>query len=252
MQGGSRRTILGAALGLVAGAGAARALPGAGLVEPQLRLAVPAPAPGVAPVVALTLDACDGGVDHRILDLLLARSVPATVFVSGKWLRRNPETFAALLARPGLFEIGDHGLRHLAAVDRPMRLYGVAAAGSATAVAAEVAGGAAALIAAGAPPPRWFRGATALYSPATLSQIGALGYRVAGFSLNADEGASLGAAGVRRRIGRAVNGDVLIAHLNQPHRPAGQGVALGIADLLERGYRFVRLSDYGGLATPPA
>jgi peptidoglycan/xylan/chitin deacetylase (PgdA/CDA1 family) len=56
------------------------------LIEPTLRLAGHSEGP---PQVALTLDACDGGIDERILDALILNEVPATVFISGRWLARN-------------------------------------------------------------------------------------------------------------------------------------------------------------------
>jgi peptidoglycan/xylan/chitin deacetylase (PgdA/CDA1 family) len=223
------------ALGLTAPALAA---PGK-LDEPVLRLP-PSPA---APRVALTLDACDGQVDARILDLLIARNVPATIFASGKWIARNHEALAQLLARPDLFEVEDHGARHVPAVSIPTTVYGLRAAGSRKAVAWEVVVGAADLIAAGAPMPDWFRGATAEYDPAAEAEIAALGLRLAGFSVNGDGGATLSAAVARANFDAAPDGAVIIAHLNQPHRAAGAGVAEGIADLLDRGVRFVRLKD---------
>src|SRR4051794_40135874 len=72
------------------------------LVEPEMRLAVPAGSPRT---VALTLDACGGGTDLRILDALLAMSVPATIFVTGLWLRNNSTALSVLLGRPDLFAL---------------------------------------------------------------------------------------------------------------------------------------------------
>lgn len=222
---------------------AARPDPLRGLVEPHMRLA-PSADPIGAPRVALTLDACDGAADLRILRVLEDEAIPATIFVTGIWLRRNPEVFRRLLARPDLFEIGDHGAHHHAAIDRPERLWGVVqAAGSPEAIASEVTVGADLIEKAGAPRPKWYRGAAAFYSPQALGQIVTLGYRIAGFSLNADGGASLGAAETAARIARARDGDVLIAHVNQPHRPSGAGVVEGVRALKTKGFRFVRLSD---------
>jgi len=205
---------------------------------------------GTPPRVALTFDACDGRADLRILDLLFARNIAATIFVSGIWLRHNPDSFARLLARPDLFEIGNHGARHRAAIDRPEILWGVRSAGSEAGIAAEVSGGADLLVAAGAPRPRWYRGAAALYTPGAMAQITGLGLRIAGFSLNGDQGAALGAAAARARILGASDGAVIIAHINQPGRPAGAGVAAAVLALQARGMGFVRLSD--GPVTPAA
>jgi hypothetical protein len=56
-------------------------------------------------------------------------------------------------------------------------------------------------------------------------------------------GASLPAASVERRIRAAKNGDVIIAHINQPKRVSGAGVAAGLLALHAEGVRFVRLDD---------
>jgi peptidoglycan/xylan/chitin deacetylase (PgdA/CDA1 family) len=218
----------------------AAAAPHLALDQPILTLP---PSHDGVPRVALTLDACDGLTDHRILDLLVARNVPATIFATGKWIARNPKALAEMLGHPDLFEIEDHGARHVPAIERPMTLFGLRAAGSAQAVQQEVSGGAAALTVTGTPPPQWFRGAGAEYDAGAEADIRRLGYRLAGFSVNADQGASLSEASVRRRFDKTPDGAVIIAHINQPHRPAGAGVAEGIADLLGRGYRFVRLED---------
>lgn len=230
-----RALLLGAVATPVLAAG-----PPTGLIEPHMRLA-----PAAEPTVALTLDACDGHVDARILDLLVTEAIAATIFVSGLWLRSNPAAFRTLLDHPDLFEIGDHGAHHHAVIDRPMVLWGVHAAGSAAGIATEVTDGAALLQSAGAPCPVWFRGAAALYTSAGLAQVVAMGYRIAGFSLNGDAGAALGAAETARRIAAARDGEVIIAHVNQPRRPAGAGVAEGVRALRARGFHFVRLSAPG-------
>ncbi len=210
------------------------------LIEPRLHIT---PGGAQAPQVALTLDACSGDVDHRILDALVTKAIPATIFVTGRWVRRNPEAMQLLLKHPELFELEDHGESHLPAVIGTQRPYGIAPAGTATAVTAEIKGGALSIGQAGGPAPRWYRGATALYSRDALQLIGKLGYRTAGFSLNADLGASVSARVAAARIDKAEDGDVIIAHINQPKRAAGAGVALGVEKLLSRGYRFVRLAD---------
>ena len=62
---------------------------------------VPAVAPGASGVtVALTLDACMGAVDDRILGVLVEKAIPATIFVTHRWLTRNPAALAVLLAHP--------------------------------------------------------------------------------------------------------------------------------------------------------
>lgn len=210
-----------------------------GLLEPKLHLDVHQS----APTVALTFDACMGRTDHRILDALVQKRIPATIFVTARWLKYNQPAFSIMKAHPDLFEIEDHGENHIPAVDKPIRIYGIKAAGSPLAVDHEVEGGAAAIIADGAPKPRWYRGATAIYSASAVREINAMGYRVAGFSINGDGGSLLGVKATERNFVSAKNGDVIIAHINQPTHKAGEGVVKGIEALQKRGFRFVRLMD---------
>ena len=76
----------------------------------------------------------------------------------------------------------------------------------------------------GEPAPKWFRGATAEYSPSAIAMIRKLGFKIAGFSINGDGGSLLGAKETARRIAAAKDGDVIIAHINQPTHAAGEGV----------------------------
>lgn len=211
-----------------------------GLVEPSLHVA---PGGAAGPRVALTFDACMGRTDMRILSTLIEHRMPATVFVTGRWLKHNKEAFAQMQAHPDLFEIENHGAMHVPAVDRPAKVYGIAAAGSPAAVEAEVKGGAVAIRAAGGADPRWFRGSTARYSSSAIAQIRGLGFRIAGYSVNGDGGSLLGARAAEKRIASARDGDVVIAHINQPTHAAGEGVARGLLALKARGFSFVRLAE---------
>lgn len=207
----------------------------AGDIEPRLVL------PAGDRAVALTFDACSGAVDDRILDELIADRVPATLFVTHRWLKRNAATVAQLLAHSDLFEIENHGENHVPAITDQPTVFGLPTAGSLAAVSKEVTGGAAAVATAFGRAPVWYRDASARYSRDAVQLIDQLGYRIAGYSLNADVGASLPEATVTKRIRAARPGDVVIAHINHPERPAGAGVAEGIRELVVRGVHFERL-----------
>lgn len=210
------------------------------LLEPALH--IPASSDG-HPQIALTFDACSGAVDQRILDVLVSQSIPATIFVTQRWVLRNAAAVAILAAHPDLFDIEDHGRDHIPAVTGTQKPYGIVPAGTLAAVDTEVNGGASAIVLAFGKHPAWFRGATALYTPDAIDEIHRLGYQVAGFSLNADIGASVSTKTATARLESAKDGDVVIAHINQPKRASGAGIATGLLDLKQRGYEFVRLED---------
>lgn len=209
-----------------------------GLLEPVTRIA----ATGKRRV-AVTLDACPGHFDHRVADALVAHQIPATIFVTAAWMAQNPEGLGFLLAHRDLFELENHGARHLPAVLGTARVYGLAPAGTPSAITAEIRDGAAAIAKATGRTPSWYRGAAALYSPAAIPLIASLGCKLAGISLVADAGASLPAPVVARRILAARDGDVIQGHINQPRRSSGAGIAAGLVALQAAGAEFVRLDE---------
>jgi peptidoglycan/xylan/chitin deacetylase (PgdA/CDA1 family) len=211
-----------------------------GLLEPSLKLSL---ASEQDRFVALTLDACSGGCDYKILETLMASSVPATLFLTARWIKSNPEGLRLILDHPSLFAIGNHGAQHIAAVLGTSSIFGVRTAGDLDTIKAEVLDGAETIHRATGVEAKWYRGATALYSPQAVPLIQSLGFSIAGFSLNADEGASLPASSVSERMKRARHGDVIIAHMNQPHRPSGAGVIAGVRALLDQGVTFAKLEN---------
>lgn len=65
--------------------------------------------------VALTFDACPTGkpdeYDEQVVDVLLREKVPATLFMSGRWVEKNPEKAEFLASHPQ-FEIAAHSYYH--------------------------------------------------------------------------------------------------------------------------------------------
>jgi peptidoglycan/xylan/chitin deacetylase (PgdA/CDA1 family) len=207
--------------------------------EPHHRLALPASA---QPVAAITLDACGGAFDVQLIKLLVAQQVPATIFVTKKWLDHNPAGSAALLAHPELFDLQDHGTAHIPAVIGH-KVYGLAGEPDMAHVRSEVSGAAQAITQLTGHAPHYYRGATALYDLDAMRAIEAMGYAIAGFSVNADAGATLPQASIVARLRGVKNGDVIIAHMNKPAGATYEGFAIALPELLARGFKFIKLSD---------
>jgi peptidoglycan/xylan/chitin deacetylase (PgdA/CDA1 family) len=72
--------------------------------------------------IALTFDACPTGkpdeYDDQVVDILLREKVPATLFMSGRWVEKNPEN-AKLLASHPQFEIAAHSYYHPHMMEKP-------------------------------------------------------------------------------------------------------------------------------------
>jgi peptidoglycan/xylan/chitin deacetylase (PgdA/CDA1 family) len=231
----TRREFLGGALVMPLASGAPRH----GLLEPVLRL-TPSATPGQ---VAVTLDACPGHFDPRVATALVAHKIPATVFVTALWMKWNSAGLAYLLTHPDIFALENHGAKHLPPVLGNTPVYGLPVAGSLPAIRNEIIEGAVAISDATGRTPLWYRGAAGLYSPEAIPFIQSLGVKIAGYSLNSDQGASLPAASVAKRITAARDGDVIEGHINQPKRASGAGIAEGLIALQSQGMRFVKLDD---------
>lgn len=68
------------------------------------------------PVVALTFDACAtrkqaNGFDRQIFDILVRDKIPATLYVSGRWVETHPRA-AKLIATADFLELGNHTYTH--------------------------------------------------------------------------------------------------------------------------------------------
>jgi peptidoglycan/xylan/chitin deacetylase (PgdA/CDA1 family) len=71
--------------------------------------------PASCPGVALTFDLCPvrggSGYDQALIDYLIEHQIPATFFLSGKWIAKHDEQVKTLLQTP-FFELGTHGDIH--------------------------------------------------------------------------------------------------------------------------------------------
>jgi peptidoglycan/xylan/chitin deacetylase (PgdA/CDA1 family) len=194
--------------------------------------------------VALTLDACSGQYDEKLIGFLVQNRIPATLFVTKRWLDRNPDALENLKTHLDLFALEDHGERHVPAVIGAGRtVYGIAVQPDLAHLQKEVRNGAKAVERATGIAPHWYRAATGIYDEEAIQEIRKLGFKIAGFSVNADSGATLSKASILKRLRKVKGGDVIIAHMNKPDSDTAQGLSEGLPEILGRGLVFVRLDQ---------
>jgi len=203
-------------------------------------------APAGGRVIALTFDACGGpggsGYDQALIDFLRQREVPATLFLNSRWIDANLAAFRQLAAEP-LFEIGNHGTRHLPLSVSGRSAYGIPGTRNAGEVYDEVAGNHEKLTRLLGRAPRFFRSGTAYYDDIAARIVNDMGERPVTFDVNGDGGATFTPAEVSSTVAAAGPGSLVIGHMNHPEGGTAQGIAAAVPSLLARGYRFVRLSD---------
>jgi len=194
--------------------------------------------------VALTLDACSGKYDGDLIEFLIRNRIPTTIFATKKWLDHNPVGVSAIKAHLDLFDVEDHGENHIPAViGAGRKVYGIPGEPDVIHLRREVTEGARAISETMGVAPHWYRGATAEYDLQAIDEIGKLGYKIAGFSVNADAGATLNRLAIEQRLKQVKDGDVIIAHMNKPASDSAEGLAVGLLQLLGRGFEFVRLDQ---------
>jgi peptidoglycan/xylan/chitin deacetylase (PgdA/CDA1 family) len=196
------------------------------------------------PAVAITFDACATktkgySFDQAVFDTLERERVPATIFVSGRWVESHPEVMA-MLARDPLIEFGDHSYDH-----PHMAHLQEAVAGE------EIDRTEAALA-------RYGKRAVAFRPPfGEWSQklIGVARGRalpvVTWDVVSGDPSARTTAAGmIRTVVGRARPGSIVVFHINGRGWKTGEALPEIVRGLRARGFRFVQLSEL--LGAPPA
>ncbi len=196
-------------------------------------------------VVALTLDACGGkkdGYDKSLIDYLIEKKIPATLFINARWIDKFPLEFEALATNP-LFEIENHGMKHLPCSVSGKVAYGIQGTKSGQEVVEEIELNADKIEALTGRRPLFYRCGTAYYDEIAINISQQLGCNVVGFSILGDAGATYSANQVETAVLQAKPGDIIICHMNHPESGTAAGLKMAIPSLLQRGFSFARFAE---------
>jgi peptidoglycan/xylan/chitin deacetylase (PgdA/CDA1 family) len=196
--------------------------------------------------VALTFDACGGkkgsAVDRELLVFLKKERIPATLFLSGRWLEKNRETARELAADP-LFEIGNHGAEHRPLSVTGRSAYGIPGTESVSAAAREVEANARLLEEITGKRPRYFRAGTNHYDEIAVAVAAELGHFSASHSHNGDGGASYSKKKIVDGLLSLQGGEIVLFHMNRPEGRTAEGLKEAVPLLRKKGFRFVKLGE---------
>ena len=194
-------------------------------------------------VVALTFDACQAreaaAFDKPLLDYLLARKLPFTLFVSGRFAETNAADLQRLALEPQV-EFGNHAWDHPNTMDTFTPEAVQRQAQRADTEIEAITGRA----------PRFFRFPAGNHNAAGLAAIEAMGMPVVHWRWASGDPSRAETAGrLHDRVLRLVEpGDILIFHINGRGWHTAEALPRIVESLEAEGYRFVQLSDY--IATP--
>ena len=195
-------------------------------------------------VIALTFDACGvggDGYDKQLIDFLIAEKIPATLFLTARWIEQHPSE-AALLAKHPQFEIENHGAQHKPLSVNGNQAYHIKGTASVTEAVTEIQDGSNAIVELTGRVPTYFRSGTAHYDEIAVLIVQDLVCDPAGFSINGDAGATFSKAQVVGALSEAKSGDIVIMHMNRPKGLTFEGLKQVLPLWRERGFRFVCLN----------
>jgi peptidoglycan/xylan/chitin deacetylase (PgdA/CDA1 family) len=199
--------------------------------------------------IAFTFDACGGkngnGCDKELLDFLHREKIPVTVFVSGKWIDANFNTFLNL-SRDTLFEIENHGFNHKPCAMEGESAYGIHGTSDAEEAFDEIEANSRKIKAITNYEPRFFRSATAYIDEACARMAFELGMTAVSFEvLSGDAVAFTPDSVIENNVLKKIKpGAIVIMHINHPEWYTFEAMRMIVPKLRHSGYTFVRLKDF--------
>lgn len=198
-------------------------------------------------VIALTFDACEAGqpvsFDRGVLDYLLERKIPFTVFATGRFVETNRADIEAL-SKLDFIEIENHSWSHPNTMNHFTAEAVLKQVERAQVAIEEVTGRA----------PQFFRFPAGNYNQAGLEALEDRGLKVIHWRwATGDPDPHESANALFNRVTTKVQpGDIVIFHINGRGVHTAEALPRIIEQLEADGYRFVLVSDYIGTPKPRA
>jgi len=199
--------------------------------------------------IAFTFDACGGphgeGFNKNLIDLLRKEKIPATFFITGRWIDENFETFLNL-SRDTLFEIENHGLNHKPCSIDGESEYGIHGTADVADAFDEIEANARKIEALTKHYPHFYRSATAFIDEACARMAAQLGITAISFQvLSGDAVPFTPAVEIEENVLKNVTpGAIIIMHMNHPEWYTYEAMLKIIPELRKQGYKFARLNQF--------
>lgn len=200
-------------------------------------------------IIAFTFDACGGkngnGYDRELIEYLHREKIPATLFVSGKWIDSQFGVFSTLY-RDTLFEIENHGLNHRPCSIDSESAYGIKGTSSMEEAFDEIEANARKIEAITGHRPRFYRSATTFIDEACARMAARLGITAVSFEVLSGDAVPFTPESViaENVIKNIRPGAIVIMHFNHPEWNTSEAMRKIAPRLLQMGYTFVRLKDF--------
>ena len=200
-------------------------------------------------IIALTFDACGGrqgsGYDSLLINYLRKDTIPATLFVTGRWIDSNFKTFLNL-AKDSLFEIENHGLNHKPCSANGESEFGIQGTRTISDAYDEIEANAEKIRLLTGHRPEFFRSATAFTDEACAKMAQMLGITFISFDVLS--GDAIPKTPIKTIVTNVLEhirpGAIVIMHFNHPENNTYEALLKLIPKLKAEGYQFVKLQGY--------
>ncbi len=200
-------------------------------------------------IIAFTFDACGGkngnGYDKELIEYLKQEKVPATLFISGKWIDSQFATFLNL-SHDTLFEIENHGLNHRPCSTNGESAYGIKGTSGVEEAFDEIEANTRKIEAITNHRPRFYRSATAFIDEACVSMASGLGMTTVSYQiLSGDAVPFTPESDIEMNVVKNIKpGAIVIMHFNHPEWNTKKAMQKIVPNLRQMGYTFVLLKDF--------
>lgn len=187
--------------------------------------------------IAITFDACSfvhtSKVDRKLVQILINKHVPATLFLGGKWVEDQPQE-AKYLASIPFFEIANHSFHH----PHLTRM-------SASSIRRELERAQEVIKKVTGKTPQYFRAPYGEYDKTLVKVAASLGLTTVQFDLaSGDPDKHITANRLSRWVIRkARGGSIIVMHINTHGWHTAEALPTIIQTLRQRGYEFVTVSE---------
>jgi peptidoglycan/xylan/chitin deacetylase (PgdA/CDA1 family) len=199
--------------------------------------------------VAFTFDACGGkngnGYDKELIEYLRSEKIPATLFISGKWIDAQFDSFVNL-SRDSLFDIENHGLNHRPCSKDGKTAYGIKGTVGMEEAFDEIEANARKIEAITNHRPSLYRSATDFSDEACVKMASSLGISVISYEvLSGDAVAFTPKTVIEENVLKKIKpGAIISMHFNHPEWYTKEALENIVPVLRQKGYSFVLLKDY--------
>jgi peptidoglycan/xylan/chitin deacetylase (PgdA/CDA1 family) len=200
-------------------------------------------------IVAFTFDACGGkkgsGYDNELIDFLRNEKIPATLFVTGKWIDAQFNTFINLSCDT-LFEIENHGLNHKPCSNNRESAYGIHGTANMGEAFDEIEANALKIKAITNHQPRFYRSATAFIDESCAGMAARLGITPVSYQVLSGDAIPFTPDSVIEKnvLKNITPGAIVIMHFNHPEWNTKEALEKIVPKLRQMGYTFVLLKDF--------